>query len=100
MAEADLSPTTFTSRSASDFELTFLLRILLKMKTKIHTLKLPVIIHHQTQKQKAMKSLKSAGLRRCQRQSQSRSELIKLSSRRTDQITENNLRPGCFQLFS
>ena len=50
---------------------TFPLRILLKMKTKIHTLKLPVIVHHQTQKQKAMQSLKSAGVRRCQ----SRSEL-------------------------
>ena len=55
--------------------MTFPLRILLKMKTKIHTLKLPVINHHQTQKQKAMQSLKSAGVRRCQRQSQSRSEL-------------------------
>ena len=51
--------------------MTFPLRILLKMKTKIHTLKLPVTVHHQTQKQKAMQSLKSAGVRRCQ----SRSEL-------------------------
>ena len=73
MAEADLSPTTFTSRSASDSDNDISLRIPLKMKTKIHTLKLPVIIHHQTQKQKAVQSLKSAGVRRCQ--SQSRSEL-------------------------
>ena len=36
--------------------MTFPLRILLKMKTKIHTLKLPVIIDHQTQKQKTVQS--------------------------------------------
>ena len=76
MAEADLSPMTFTSTgSASDSDCDISLRIPLKMKTKIHTLKLPVIIHHLTQKQKAVQSLKSAGVRRCQRQSQSRSEL-------------------------
>ena len=45
------------------------------MKMKIHTLKFPVISYHQTQKQKAMQRLKFAGVRRCQRQSQSRSEL-------------------------
>ena len=44
MAEADLSPTTFTSSSASDSDYDISLRIPLKMKTKIYTLKLPVII--------------------------------------------------------
>ena len=44
MAEADLSPTTFTSSSASDSDYDISLRISLKMKTKIHTLKLPLII--------------------------------------------------------
>ena len=75
MAESDLSPTTFTSSSASDSDCDISLRIPLKMKTKIYALKLQVIIHHQTQKQEATQRLKSAGVRRCQRQSQSRSEL-------------------------
>ena len=44
MAGADLSPTTFTFSSASDSDYDILLRIPLKMKTKIYTLKLPVII--------------------------------------------------------
>ena len=39
MAEADLSPTTFTSSSASDSDYYIPLRIPLKMKTKIYTLK-------------------------------------------------------------
>ena len=43
MAEADLSPTTFTSSSASDSDCDISL-IPLKMKTKIYTLKLPVTI--------------------------------------------------------
>ena len=59
MAGADLSPTTFTSSSASDSDYNISLRIPLKMKTKIYTLKLPVII----QTQKATQSLKSAGVR-------------------------------------
>ena len=44
MAEAILSPKTFTSSSASDSDFDISLRIPLKMKTKIYTLKLPVII--------------------------------------------------------
>ena len=44
MAEADLSPMTFTSSSASHSDYDISLRIPLKMKTKINTLKLPVII--------------------------------------------------------
>ena len=39
MAEADFSPTTFTSSSASDSDYNISLRIPLKMKTKIYTLK-------------------------------------------------------------
>ena len=66
------------------------------MKTKIHTLKLPVIVHRQTQKQKAIQSLKSAGVRRCQNDL----NWIKLPSRRTDQITENNLQEMAAWLFS
>ena len=83
--------------------MTFPLRILLEIKTKIHTLKLPVIIHHQTQKQKAMQRQKSAGVRRCQRvNTNCKADLtwIKLSSRRTDQITENNLQEMVAWLFS
>ena len=53
MAEADLSPTTFTPGHSLPGQpvtltMTFPLRILLKMKTKIHTLKLPELIHQQT----------------------------------------------------
>ena len=44
MAEADLSPTTFTSSSTSDSDYDISLRIPLKMKAIIYTLKLPVII--------------------------------------------------------
>ena len=44
MAEADLSPTTFTSSSVSDSDYDISLRKPLKMKTKMYTLKLPVII--------------------------------------------------------
>ena len=51
MAEADLSPTTFTSSSASDSDSDISLRIPLKMKTKIYTLKLPVIIIIRLRKQ-------------------------------------------------
>ena len=51
MAEANLSPTTFTSSSASDFDYDISLRIPLKMKTKIYTLKLPVIIIVKPRKQ-------------------------------------------------
>ena len=51
MAEVDLSPKTFTSRSASDSDCDISLRIPLKMKTKICTLKLPVIIIIRPRKQ-------------------------------------------------
>ena len=51
MAEADLSPTTLTSSSASDSDYAISLRILLKMKTNIYTLKLPVIIIIRPRKQ-------------------------------------------------
>ena len=44
MAEADLSPTTFTSSSISDSDYDISLKIPLKMKTKIYTLKLSLII--------------------------------------------------------
>ena len=51
MAEGDLSPTTFTSSSASDSDYDISLRIPLKMNTKIYTLKLPVIIMIRPRKQ-------------------------------------------------
>ena len=51
MAEADLSPTTFFSSSASGSDYDISLRIPLKMKTKIYTLKLPVIIFIKPRKQ-------------------------------------------------
>ena len=51
MAEADLSPTAFTSSSASDSDYDISLRIPLKMKTKIHTRKLLVIIIVRPRKQ-------------------------------------------------
>ena len=51
MAEADLSPTTFTSSSASGSDYDISLRIPPKMKTKINTLKLPVIIIIRPSKQ-------------------------------------------------
>ena len=51
MAEADLSPTTFTSSSASDSDYDISLRIPLQMKTKIYTLKFPVIIIIRHRKQ-------------------------------------------------
>ena len=52
--------------------------------------------YHQTQK--AMQSLKSTGVRRCQ--SRSTVNWIKLSSRRTDQTTENNSQEMAACLFS
>ena len=67
----DIHTRALTSRSASDPDYDISTEDSSEMKTKIHTLKLPVLIHQQTQKQKAVQSLKSAGVR----QSQSRSEL-------------------------
>ena len=94
MAEADLSPTTFTSSSASDSDSDISLRIPLKMKTKIYTLKLPVIIIIRHRKQ--CQSLKSAGVRRCQSRSTGSSwhpvELIKLLK-----ITCKKWQPVCFR---
>ena len=69
--------------------MTFPLRILLKMKTKIYTLKLPVIIHHQSQKACNAKTK----LRRSSMMLKTKPKQInwiKLSSRRTDQIAENS----------
>ena len=81
MAEVDLSPTTFTSNSASDSDCDILLRIPLKIYTEASSDNYP-------QTQKAMQSLKSAGVRRCQSRSAGSScrpvELI------SDQTTENN----------
>ena len=58
--------------------MTFPLSILLKMKTKIHTLKLPVIIHHQIQKACSAKTK----LRRNSTMLKTKPKPIKLSSRR------------------
>ena len=84
--------------------MTFPQRILLKMKTKIHTLKLQVIIHHQTQKQKAMqRSPQEFDDAKDKAKAGAKADLnwIKLSSpARTDQITENNLQEMAAWLFS
>ena len=94
MAEADLSPTTFTSRSTSDSDYYISLRMPLKMKTEIYTLKHPVtIIIRSTDK--AIQSLKSAGVRRCQSRSTGSSypvELIKLLK-----TTYKKWQPVCFR---
>ena len=87
MAEADLSPTTFTSSTASDSDYDISLRIPLKMKMKIytHTLKLPVIIIIRPRKQDAKPKV-------CRSSAMSKPiNWIKLSSRRSGQTTENNL---------
>ena len=95
MAEADLSPKTSTSSSASDSDFDISLRIPLKMKVseKIHT-EGSSDNYHQTQK--AMQSLKSAGVRRCQSRSTESSchpvELIKLLK-----TTYKKWQPVCFR---
>ena len=60
MAEAELSPMTFTSSSASDYDIS--LRIPLKMKTKIKIIYTEASSDNYHQTQKAMQSLKSAGV--------------------------------------
>ena len=82
MAEADLSPTTFTSSSASDSDYDISLRDTSENENEnIHT-EASSDNCHQTQK--AVQSLKSAGVRRCQSRSTGSSchpvelELIKL----------------------
>ena len=80
MAEADLSPTTFTSSAASGSDDDISLRIPLEMKTKIYTLKLPVIVLQMS----------------------TPINWIKLSSRITDQttvlkITYKKWQPVCFR---
>ena len=93
MAEADLSPTTFTSSSASDSDYDISLRIPLKMKTKIHTLKLPVII--------IIRPESSAKPKVCRSSTMSKPiNWVKLSSHRIDQTTENNLQEMAACLFS
>ena len=91
MAEADLSPTTFTSSSASDSDYDISLRIPLKIHTETSSDN-----YHQTQK--AMQSLKSAGVQRCQIRSTGSSchpvELISV------QTTENNSQEMAACLFS
>ena len=73
MAEADLSPTTFTSMSASDPGYDISTED--SSENESENIYTEASIDNHTQKQKAMQKLKSAGVRRCQRQSQSRSEL-------------------------
>ena len=84
--------------------MTFPLRILLKMKTQIHTLKLPVIIHHQTQETennvKSVQSPQEFNDAKVKDKAKADLNWIKLSSRRTDQITENNLQEMAAWLFS
>ena len=91
MAEADLSPTTFTSSSASDSDYEISLRTPLKICTEASS-------DNYRQTQKAMQSLKSAGVRRCQNRSTGSSchpvELI------SDQTTENNSQEMAACLFS
>ena len=96
MAEADLSPTTFTSRSASDPGYDISTEDSSEMKTKIHTLKLPVIIKPRNRKQCKDWSPQEFD------DTKANADLnwIKLSSPRTDQITENNLQEMAAWLFS
>ena len=91
MAEADFSPTTLTSGSASDSDYDISLRIPLKMKTKIYTLKLPVII--------IIRPESSAKPKVCRSSTMSKPiNWIKMSSRRTDQTTENTLQEMAAQV--
>ena len=76
MAEADLSPTTFTSSSASDSDYDTSLRIPLKICTEASSDN-----YHQTQK--AMQSLKSAGDR--------------VQSRSTGSSCHKKWQPVCFR---
>ena len=71
MAKVDFSPTTFTSRSASDPDYDISTED--SSENEKENLYTEASSDHQNQKQKAMQRLKSAGVRRCQ--SQSRSEL-------------------------
>ena len=91
MAEADLSPTTFTSSLASDSDYDISLRIHLKIYAEASTDN-----YHQTQK--AVQSLRSAEVRRCQSRSTGSSchpvELI------SDQTIENNSQEMAACLFS
>ena len=91
MAEADLSPTTFTSSLASDSNYDISLRIPLKIYAEASSDN-----YHQTQK--AVQSLKSAEVRRCQSRSTGSSchpvELI------SDQTIENNSQEMAACLFS
>ena len=91
MAEADLSPTTFTSSLASDSDYDISLRIPLKIYAEASSDN-----YHQTQK--AVQSLKSAEVRRCQSRSTGSSchpvELI------SDQTIENNSQEMAACLFS
>ena len=86
--------------------MTFPLRILLKMKTKIHTLKLPVILHHHSSDPETESNAKSVQSPQefddAKVKDKAKADLnwIKLSSRRTDQITENNLQEMAAWLFS
>ena len=92
-AEADLSSTTFTSSSASDSDIS--LRMPLRMKTKIYTLKLPLIIIIRPGKQ-----CKALSLQEFSSAISKPINWIKMSSRRTDQTTENNLQVMAACLFS
>ena len=91
MAEADLSPTTFTSSLASDSDYDISLRIHLKIYAEASSDN-----YHQTQK--AVQSLRSAEVRRCQSRSTGSSchpvELI------SDQTIENNSQEMAACLFS
>ena len=73
MAEADFSPTTFTSRSASDPDHDISTED--SSENENENTYTEASSDNHTHKQKAMQRVKSAGVRRCQRQSQSRSEL-------------------------
>ena len=93
MAEADLLPKTFTSSSASDADYDISLNTSENENENIHT-EASSDNCHQTQK--AMQSLKSAGVRRCQSRSTGSSchpvELIKLLK-----TTYKKWQPLCFR---
>ena len=103
MAEADLSPTTFTSSSASDPDYDISTEDSSENENENTYTEASSNNSSQTQKQKAMQSLKSAGRQEFDNaKDKAKADLnwIKLSSRRgTDQITENNLQEMAPLLF-
>ena len=106
MAEADLPPTTFTSSSAIDPDYDISTED--SSENENENTYTEASSDNSSSYSETKSSAKSE-VRRTQEfddaKDKAKADLnwiswIKLSSRKIDQITENNLRPGCFQLFS